>query len=69
MFSAIGRDIFDVSLREEMFLLLPAGAGFALGVALAGFWVKSPGDATCWPLPLSLPRRLPGAAAVGYAGD
>jgi predicted MFS family arabinose efflux permease len=36
VFRAIGRDIFDVSLREEMFLLLPAAAGFALGVALAG---------------------------------
>ena len=36
VFRAIGRDIFGVSLREEMLLLLPACAGFALGVALAG---------------------------------
>jgi predicted MFS family arabinose efflux permease len=36
VFRAIGRDLFGVSLREEMLLLLPACAGFALGVALAG---------------------------------
>jgi MFS family permease len=36
IFRALGRDLLDVSLREQMVLFAAPAAGFAAGVALAG---------------------------------
>jgi MFS family permease len=36
IFRALGRDLLDVSLRQQMVLFIVPAAGFAAGVALAG---------------------------------